>query len=52
MSYFMPKYCHRAKIIYTTTNIKILPVDVIQASVSITCQLGLWKQIIIKTNSD
>lgn len=43
MFYFMPKYCHWAKIIYTATNIKALPMDVIQASVSITCQLALMK---------
>ena len=29
----MPKYFHWAQIIYTTTNIKILCMDVIQASV-------------------
>ena len=29
----MPKYRHWAQRIYTTTNIKILPMDVIQASV-------------------
>lgn len=43
MFYFMTKYYHWAKIIYTATNMKTLTVDVIQASASITCQLAVMK---------